>query len=259
MSVVELLDVSAEAVRLGFRCQVAVFPTLFEHAELAVVLDGLRDALVKNPRHPSSVRLFGAAFGVWAPPTPRETVPSFTGMPALVRAQVLLSGGGGESSTLLFHVDGRRADRAAGEHDDVAVLCMLDRNGRLVLNSIDDTRQLALPRLYVERSLVAQLDRREAIAAPPLFLIYAGQRVRITGDEFVIGRSSAECDLVIRDGLISRRHAAVVCHGGLHYMTDLGSVHGIHHKGVRIATRRIAEGDIFQIGEHALAFTFRVA
>src|SRR5262249_28123648 len=115
---------------------------------------------------------------------------------------------------------------------------------------------LSIPRLYERGELVAQISRY-AVAAPPLFLIYEGERIRITGDEFVIGRNSVDCNLLIRDGLVSRRHAAVVCRYGLHYMTDLGSVHGVFHKGERITTKRIAEGDVFQIGDYALAFTFR--
>ncbi|MCA9548367.1 MAG: FHA domain-containing protein, partial [Myxococcales bacterium] len=42
----------------------------------------------------------------------------------------------------------------------------------------------------------------------PLFLLFNGQRYRIDKDKFVIGRGSQMTDLTIRDGNISRKHAA---------------------------------------------------
>jgi len=59
------------------------------------------------------------------------------------------------------------------------------------------------------------------------------------------------------DGMVSRRHAAVLRRHGVHYLKDLGSTHGITYKGMRIDNKRIDEGDVFQIGDHELRFTYR--
>jgi pSer/pThr/pTyr-binding forkhead associated (FHA) protein len=93
--------------------------------------------------------------------------------------------------------------------------------------------------------------------APTLFVVHDGRRYAITQDEFLIGRSRATVHLTIRDGLVSRHHAAVIRRNGVHYLKDLGSVHGITYKGMRIDNKRIDEGDVFQIGDHELAFTFQ--
>ena len=56
-----------------------------------------------------------------------------------------------------------------------------------------------------------------------LYIIFNGQKIPVTKEEFVIGRGSKSADLAIKDGNISRRHAAVVMHNGAHYLKDLGS------------------------------------
>src|SRR4051812_18150686 len=62
--VVELHDVSAEAARLGFQCQIAMFPELRAVAEPALVLVGLRDALIAAPGDLAAARIFDLAFAV---------------------------------------------------------------------------------------------------------------------------------------------------------------------------------------------------
>lgn len=76
-------------------------------------------------------------------------------------------------------------------------------------------------------------------------------------DEFVIGRGSKTADLPIKDGNISRRHAAVVFQGGSYYIKDLGSTNGIEFQGGRIDSKRIDEGDCVQICEYEIRFTYR--
>jgi len=96
-----------------------------------------------------------------------------------------------------------------------------------------------------------------AVAArPSLFVIFNGQKVPVTGDEFVIGRSAKTADLAIKDGNISRRHASVVYHGGAYYMKDLGSTNGVDFSGTKVGTKRIEDGDVFTICEYELRFTY---
>ncbi|MEM7604487.1 MAG: FHA domain-containing protein [Myxococcota bacterium] len=93
-------------------------------------------------------------------------------------------------------------------------------------------------------------------ARPTLSVIFNGQKIPVTKDEFVIGRGSKTADLPIKDGNISRRHAAIVFQGGAFYVKDLGSTNGIEHNGRRIDSKRVEEGDIVQICDYELRFTY---
>jgi hypothetical protein len=94
-------------------------------------------------------------------------------------------------------------------------------------------------------------------SAPTLFLIYNGQRYPVTKDQFIIGRGSKTSDLPIKDGNISRKHAAVIRRNGTFYIKDLGSTNGIDYKGMRIDNKRIDEGDVFHLCDYELRFTYR--
>lgn len=92
---------------------------------------------------------------------------------------------------------------------------------------------------------------------PTLYLIYGGNRYPIVKDQFIIGRGSKSSDLAIKDGNISRKHAAVIRRNGTYYIKDLGSTNGIDYKGMRIDNKRVDEGDIFHICDYELRFTYR--
>jgi hypothetical protein len=94
-------------------------------------------------------------------------------------------------------------------------------------------------------------------AGSVLFLIFNNQRYPINKDQFIIGRGSKTSDLPIKDGNISRKHAAVIRRNGTFYIKDLGSTNGIDYKGMRIDNKRIDEGDIFHICDYELRFTYR--
>jgi hypothetical protein len=98
-----------------------------------------------------------------------------------------------------------------------------------------------------------------AAAARPrqLYIIFNGQKIPVTKVEFVIGRGSKSADLAIKDGNISRRHAAVVMHNGSHYLKDLGSTNGVEFQGRRFDSKRIEEGDLFRICDYELRFTYQ--
>jgi hypothetical protein len=89
-----------------------------------------------------------------------------------------------------------------------------------------------------------------------LYAIFNGQKIPVAKDEFIIGRGSKSADLAIKDGNISRRHAAVVFHNGAYYMKDLGSTNGIEYQGRRFDTKRIDEGDAFRICDYEIRFTY---
>ncbi len=96
-----------------------------------------------------------------------------------------------------------------------------------------------------------------SVRMPSLFVIFNGQKVPVNKEEFVIGRGSKTADLPIKDGNISRRHAAVVLQNGAFYMKDLGSTNGVEFNGERVDVRRIEEGDVYQMCDYELRFTFR--
>ena len=106
-------------------------------------------------------------------------------------------------------------------------------------------------------SMPAPVPQMGAGGGPTLFLIYNGQRYAVTKDQFIIGRGSKTSDLPIKDGNISRKHAAVIRRNGTFYIKDLGSTNGIDYKGMRIDNKRIDEGDVFHLCDYELRFTYR--
>jgi hypothetical protein len=93
--------------------------------------------------------------------------------------------------------------------------------------------------------------------AATLFLVFNSQKIAIEKDQFIIGRGSKTSDLAIKDGNISRKHAAVIRRNGTYYIKDLGSTNGIDYKGMRIDNKRIDEGDVFHLCDYELRFTYR--
>ena len=97
----------------------------------------------------------------------------------------------------------------------------------------------------------------QATGRQSLVLKFNGQTFPIEKDEFIIGRGARTADLAIRDGNISRRHAAVVFHDGVYFMKDLGSTNGIEYAGQRVESKRIEEGDVYHICDYELRFSYR--
>ena len=98
----------------------------------------------------------------------------------------------------------------------------------------------------------------EAVSsAPPLYLIFQNQRFLIDKDQFIIGRGAKTSDLPIRDGNISRKHAAVIRKNGGYFIKDLGSTNGIDFHGTRVDNKRIEEGDTYSLCDYQLRFTYR--
>ncbi|HJZ85140.1 MAG TPA: FHA domain-containing protein [Polyangia bacterium] len=111
----------------------------------------------------------------------------------------------------------------------------------------------------VRRTAAPPMARPEPSGAlgPMLYLIFNNQRISIDKDQFIIGRGSKTSDLAIKDGNISRKHAAIIRRNGTYYIKDLGSTNGIDYKGMRIDNKRIDEGDVFHLCDYELRFTYR--
>jgi pSer/pThr/pTyr-binding forkhead associated (FHA) protein len=71
----------------------------------------------------------------------------------------------------------------------------------------------------------------------------------VLGDpsELVAGRSS-DADLILLEGMVSRRHARFVLAAGVLEVEDLGSTNGTFVNGEKIRKRRLSEGDRVLIG-----------
>ena len=118
------------------------------------------------------------------------------------------------------------------------------------------------------RATTTQSTRAIGLAPPPpppeagssaamLYLVFDNQKYRIDKDQFIIGRGTKSSDLPIKDGNISRKHAAVIRRNGTFFIKDLGSTNGIDFNGMRIDNKRIDEGDVFHICEYELKFTYK--
>jgi anti-anti-sigma factor len=68
----------------------------------------------------------------------------------------------------------------------------------------------------------------------------------------------ADCDLVITDPLVSRRHAEIQVRDGTPYITDLGSVNGTWVNGKQISAERpLQGGDVIEVGDTKLSVRAR--
>lgn len=75
------------------------------------------------------------------------------------------------------------------------------------------------------------------------------------GPVSIVGRSS-ECQVIISDPRVSRRHAMVRKQDGGFYLFDLGSFNGSYLNGARLtATRQLRHGDVISFADHEFHYT----
>jgi FHA domain-containing protein len=80
-----------------------------------------------------------------------------------------------------------------------------------------------------------------------------GRRVAIGEDPVSIGRLP-ECDIVLSDPNVSRRHAEVRRRGNDFVVVDLGSTNGTKVNGAGVRERRLADGDEITVGGTHIRF-----
>jgi hypothetical protein len=107
------------------------------------------------------------------------------------------------------------------------------------------------------RGLTADLP---APAAAPFSRLRARLRRRAVGlpeaadllrARLTIGRSS-ECQLVVTDDTVSRRHAELRAQDGRWLLRDLGSSNGTWVNGRRVIEAEVRPGDVVQLGAYEL-------
>jgi hypothetical protein len=94
-----------------------------------------------------------------------------------------------------------------------------------------------------------------AVAAPAgrALLVGGGKRLVLGGEKMTLGRSR-DCDLVLDDPNVSRRHAEMRLTDDGWTIADLGSTNGIKVGGRRVAQARLSPGDEITIGLTRLTF-----
>ena len=80
-----------------------------------------------------------------------------------------------------------------------------------------------------------------------------GRRVSVGPDPVTIGRL-ADCDVVLSDESVSRRHAEVRREGNDIVVVDLGSTNGTKVNGAGVRQRRLDDGDEIAVGTTRLRF-----
>ena len=79
----------------------------------------------------------------------------------------------------------------------------------------------------------------------------AARRIPLSGAPIRIGRAP-ECELVLKDSQVSRKHARLHAREGLLVLTDLGSTNGTRVNGHRVTELVLGAGDRIQIGDTSL-------
>ena len=98
-----------------------------------------------------------------------------------------------------------------------------------------------------DRAAPRKLSAPSAPPAERTLLVGAGRRTVLSGDRLVIGRSR-DCDLVLDDPNVSRRHAEVRRDGEQWVAVDLGSTNGIRVNGRRVEETALEPGDQLTLG-----------
>lgn len=76
----------------------------------------------------------------------------------------------------------------------------------------------------------------------------AARRVSMNGAPMRIGRAP-ECELVLKDNRVSRRHARLAARDGVLVLTDLGSTNGTRVNGHRVSEVVLGAGDRVLVGD----------
>jgi pSer/pThr/pTyr-binding forkhead associated (FHA) protein len=84
-------------------------------------------------------------------------------------------------------------------------------------------------------------------------LVGDGRRTVLSGARVVMGRSR-DCDIVIDDPNVSRRHAELRRQGDTWMVADLGSTNGVKVNGRRVEHAVLKPGDEITLGLSRLSF-----
>ena len=97
------------------------------------------------------------------------------------------------------------------------------------------------------------LDAEGPRAGARALLVADDRRSVLSGDHVLLGRSR-ECEVVIADPNVSRRHAELRQDGGRWVIADLGSTNGVKVNGRRVDRAELDPGDRITLGVTELTF-----
>lgn len=80
-----------------------------------------------------------------------------------------------------------------------------------------------------------------------------GRRLALEADPSTLGRSD-DCDIVLGDPNVSRRHAELRMQGGEWHVVDLGSTNGVKVNGRAVSSARLRDGDRITLGTSTAIF-----
>jgi hypothetical protein len=102
---------------------------------------------------------------------------------------------------------------------------------------------------------LAQPGREQAtVRSERALLLYAGRRLVVGADGGTLGRSR-ECDVVVSEANVSRRHAELRPTADGWIITDLGSTNGTRVNGRQIrGSERLRAGDEIELGDSVMTF-----
>jgi hypothetical protein len=98
---------------------------------------------------------------------------------------------------------------------------------------------------------------RTPARAEVVVLMWDGREFGVESPITVIGRSS-ECDIVLGDPNVSRRHAEVRRIGRGYSLVDLGSTNGTEVNGQRVTETSLMNGDVIGVGTTQITFERRI-
>ncbi|HUA12022.1 MAG TPA: DUF3662 and FHA domain-containing protein [Solirubrobacteraceae bacterium] len=100
----------------------------------------------------------------------------------------------------------------------------------------------------------AAREARSRPRAPRALLVGDGRTLVVPPSGAVIGRSR-QCDIVLDDAGVSRRHAEIVPQGGAWILRDLGSTNGVLVDGATVSgEHRLADGERIALGSSEMRF-----
>ena len=101
--------------------------------------------------------------------------------------------------------------------------------------------------------VASQMQEAPGGAAVGSLLLTDGRRVPIGEEPVSMGRLP-ECDIVLSDPNVSRRHAEVRRRGNDFIVVDLGSTNGTRVNGAGVRERQLVDGDEIMLGSTRIRF-----
>ena len=117
-----------------------------------------------------------------------------------------------------------------------------------------NSQEVPVPPPEADAAPIAPVIPLHGDAPPAVLTVPGGQRVELHEGHYVVGRH-LECDIVISDTNVSRRHAEFVCAGRDVIVRDLGSTNGTKVNGVVIKGDQLLQhGDVIGFGTAQVSF-----